>query len=260
MHLYKYRNFSENHINSLVNNQMWFAIGETFNDPFDSKPPLTLFTYRSMAGFLHKQPNSVMLNEAQFHQLVSEELDRVKQLEKEGRIHEHQIWPYAEVVIAATLRRFIFCLSRCNRNILMWSHYANSHTGFCVRYDLDVLTESLDLYHHQYTDYTTEMPDILSRMMNGGEENRSEDFLYIKAPDWSYEREYRLLLNDFAEGPDDRVRCVEHPPEAVDRVYFGLNADAADIDRLRNALEGREIGFFKMQRGRRSIELFAQRI
>jgi len=62
MHLYKYRNFSENHIKALVNNQMWFAIGETFNDPFDSKPPLTLFTYRSMAGFLRNQPNSVTLS------------------------------------------------------------------------------------------------------------------------------------------------------------------------------------------------------
>jgi len=142
----------------------------------------------------------------------------------------------------------------------MWSHYANSHTGFCVRYNLDVLADNLDLFHHQDTEYTTEIPDILSRMMNEGEENRSEDLLYIKAPDWSYEQEYRLLLNDFAEDSNDRSRCVEHPPEAVDRIYFGLNADPRDIDRLGNALEGRDIDFFQMQRGRRSIELFACRI
>lgn len=35
----------------------------------------------------------------------------------------------------------MYCLTENNANILMWSHYADSHKGICVEYDLKNLTE-----------------------------------------------------------------------------------------------------------------------
>ena len=34
-YLYKYRTFDSNHLKSIIDNEIWFAIGTTLNDPFD---------------------------------------------------------------------------------------------------------------------------------------------------------------------------------------------------------------------------------
>lgn len=260
MPFYKYRSFKDEHVNAIIDNKIWFARGDTFNDPFDSKLPLNIFSYESMAALVNKVPISPSLTDSQFQDLVMKQLDEANQMHKEGRIAEHPIWPYLNIVKQRVARRFIFCLTQSNINVLMWSHYSSAHTGFCVRYNLDVLLNELEIAHHGEVTYSNEIPDVLLSMIDDIPTDISKDILFQKSEDWIYEKEYRLILGDFAESEDDKLREVDHPENAVERIYFGINATQTDRESLIDRLSGRQIEFFKMVRAKSTIGVFAKKI
>ncbi|MEB7304009.1 DUF2971 domain-containing protein [Escherichia coli] len=85
----------------------------------------------------------------------------------------------------------IMCLTRDYDNYLMWSHYASSHTGFCIGFD-DAFSHSIedrgiegdvlyvDSYPH-YNYYTDSPKDYLNAT-----------YLHKGKP-WAYENEYRVI-------------------------------------------------------------------
>lgn len=69
----------------------------------------------------------------------------------------------------------------------MWSHYSNSHTGFCIAFDADKplkLSSSLGkvLYDNVY-------PEI--NLFDNSTKNFLRFFI-TKSNDWEYEAEYRI--------------------------------------------------------------------
>lgn len=69
----------------------------------------------------------------------------------------------------------------------MWSHYAKSHTGFCVEYNLRnpfVMASRKVNYTNSYPQltYPFEATDIFSLALN-------------KSTDWVYEDEFRSVIN-----------------------------------------------------------------
>ena len=81
---------------------------------------------------------------------------------------------------------------------LMWAHYANSHKGFCIEYDLDILRQSLklglldnaDLFEVAYNDL-----DIRSFALKRVQKDVKETLLSFKSPSWRYENEVRLVFD-----------------------------------------------------------------
>jgi hypothetical protein len=74
-------------------------------------------------------------------------------------------------------------------NYLMWSHYGDSHTGFCVEFDTCMLVESI-AGHFQQVDYTDEIPVIC--IDDTPEGNLLEKLIYIESKMWGYKDENRL--------------------------------------------------------------------
>lgn len=90
------------------------------------------------------------------------------------------------------------CLSESNNIIPMWAHYSDNHTGVCIGYDLtDFELGSEETCHPilyvQSSDFTEEISNI-----DDVERNKlkvlEEPFLK-KSCDWSYEKEWRILIN-----------------------------------------------------------------
>lgn len=260
MAFYKYLNFSKNHLNALEENKLWFARGSTFNDPFDGEAPLDLLTYDSMAKFIKTRPSSSVLTNAQFRNVVLKQINTANQLIKENKFNKHPIYPYYDLIKKEVYRRFILCLSRSNTNILMWSHYSQSHTGFCVRYNLEVLLNELNIFHHDQVEYSDRRPDVFNSMINKDNIDLSKEILFLKSKDWHYEKEYRLILDEFSKNENDKHRAVEYSDNAIERVYFGINSDEDDKDKLRDILLGKRVAFFQMERASSSIGVYAKRI
>lgn len=137
---------------------------------------------------------------------------------------------------------FIACFSEVIHSVTMWSHYANSHKGFALEYNTKdfqlkcQFCENLKkcnkaaacnfypvVYQHQRYDATDFLGWYISRSMGIPIKNpdtfaSSKSFLY-KSSQWSYEKEWRLIVSKINEFQDKSPVCIYHlRPIAI---YYG---------------------------------------
>lgn len=107
----------------------------------------------------------------------------------------------------------IGCISESWDNVLMWSHYADSHKGLCIGYDAsdifkqDFTKQNAILRKCIYTDdayldsLSLEIPIINNRDLEAFKNNifNQPSFLdaySIKHKDWEYEKEWRIITHN----------------------------------------------------------------
>lgn len=134
----------------------------------------------------------------------------------------------------------ITCFSETPQNMLMWSHYANKHTGICVEYDFSRLFSTAAntlLFPVTYTDNRPLFPiDKLEIGADGkvkdGQQLSAEvvpaiiKSLTIKSDVWKYEREWRHIV--FTKDAPDRL--VKLP--IVSKIILGINISAEDKEKV----------------------------
>lgn len=116
----------------------------------------------------------------------------------------------------------IACFSETNKSKLMWAHYANSYTGFCLEYDF---TRIMDIKFRKgicKVVYSNEKP---IREDYNNYYDYTSAVLATKSEDWSYEKEWRLinvLPYDLAIHKNYPVYCAK---DAITAIYMGCNID-----------------------------------
>lgn len=136
----------------------------------------------------------------------------------------------------------IYSLSKTYNDELLWAHYANSHRGFCIEYDLDKLldcNQSFGLYSFD-VEYSKSPPQYIIADIN----NKSNEYIIKKIAGhksirWEYEQEYRIITNFFGNHP--------YNFEAVKGIYFGLNMPEEQKKIVMNTLQGRGIKFYQIK-------------
>jgi len=131
---------------------------------------------------------------------------------------------------------FSFCES--NLDILMWSHYAKSHTGVCLEYDTNQLLEkqsASNIYNSLIPIIYEKQPLDLKQIFQDRDIIRISGLLHEasmrKNIAWSYEKEWRLshqLLPDPSPICDKRVYPF-YPPT---RIHLGLRMSKEDRERI----------------------------
>lgn len=120
----------------------------------------------------------------------------------------------------------ILSLTEKPDNLLMWSHYAESHTGFVIGFDsahkyFDERKSPKDEFRHlrkvEYREARTSAP---LTAMDG------IDVFLVKSRDWEYEQEWRIMrpLEDAVETIDRELFPIclfEFPPDAMTDVILG---------------------------------------
>lgn len=127
----------------------------------------------------------------------------------------------------------VLCLSETPTNILMWSHYAENHTGVVLRFS--------DMGHGSFlnaarpVDYRANMPllfdhaDMLAFLTGQLAINYQQVFnesVFVKAIDWQYEKEWRVI--DHGGGPAE-FHDSPVDPSRLTGLYLGCRI--ADEDR-----------------------------
>jgi len=103
----------------------------------------------------------------------------------------------------------VYSLSEKNNDILMWSHYADHHKGFCIEYErADSKYNFLSHFMCRPVGYENNYPN-LNRVLDVWGIN-----LYTKAVEWEYEAEWRLV---FKEGGK-----IFPSPAPITGIVFGL--------------------------------------
>ena len=138
-------------------------------------------------------------------------------------------------------------------NELLWAHYANSHKGFCIEYDLDILLKNhssqFDIRNQIHVVYKNERPEV----------SESDSLFDVqskvfgtKSLAWKYENEVRLVFLTEGEKPI--------PPEAITAIYFGLNMSLEDRQEKIRLMVNRNIDYYQIERIENSYKLISTKI
>ncbi len=212
--VYKYRSdwSNEYHKRILTNGEIYFASPEEFNDPFDCGIDIAFELLKTDAT-LRFNYFTDFVNRTMPHLAIIEKEGEVEKLIQEGRYYDDVWMNYVTKKNKKDLFDVfgVFCTTPLADNVLMWSHYANSHKGFCIGFDSNRLMPILK-GRGGLVYYADDYP-IISPLTNVHEQM----FLQTntKAKFWNYEIEYR-----FAKFNNSR-NVVKVPPDCIKEVILG---------------------------------------
>lgn len=106
-----------------------------------------------------------------------------------------------------------------SKSVLMWSHYASSHFGFCVEFNEKILSEPNQFeFNPRKIDYHKVLPDKLSNVdYDDLSYKDKENLLFWKSDEWAYENEFRLCYKDVYQS------YVSIPNDSINAIYCGCN-------------------------------------
>lgn len=149
------------------------------------------------------------------------------------------------------------CLCTSYKNRLMWSHYADSHKGFCIEYDFsepeDEVLSKLPLPVF-YSENRTQVP--WKAAIDNSAENMEEAYaeiikgLLTKDKEWEYENEWRILIGatEDSEYKMPRVSCI----------YLGASIEKENRDKVIAIAKERNIPVKQMKVDRGAYDLHAE--
>ncbi|RQZ34380.1 DUF2971 domain-containing protein [Burkholderia sp. Bp9090] len=281
--LYKYRHFNDRTIELLCADRVYYADPSTFNDPLDTRPCVeadcdirTLErTVQEMVrrrvnaemraaadAVKYRGPKTMAHIEKHSEAAALKMIDTLQYQASDPEYSDDVLDAYTFVVTRAIedelLRQYnkgILSLASRHDCPLMWSHYGDQHRGLCIGYAAPT--------HEQAPDWAIELHEVVY----GGDRNvraslvaamvlednaqarREVDsaVLLRKAPDWQYEKEWRLLGSRGAS--DSPLEMVE--------VVFGMRCDSTVMHTVARALSGRdkEVRLYEMHEVRGTFEL-----
>lgn len=197
--LYKYRNWKDKyHKRLIINNELYFSSIDQFNDPFDSIVPLSfeLIPKEKVRKKYFKYLKYLNPNLNREHRKL---LTKLYIKSAEFYNPERQKW-HKKYQIKYRIKEYgIFSLSSEKDNIIMWSHYSDSHRGYCIGYYRDkimelrqkIWIENKIQFNIHKVEYKNEYPKYDPTFMTN--EEMIIKPLYTKSKDWKYENEYRLI-------------------------------------------------------------------
>jgi len=215
-----------------------------FNDPFDMRPVMGTFDEGALLRFQKKAADRIFWKQNLAGNNISRRTfdEQTKQVEEEttNRIRNN---PSLIKTLAIEEQDKIFanigilCLTENESDILMWSHYAESHKGLLIEFDPQ----------HPFFGDSAKIPgrdfDLLSRvcyssdrpkMAMGGQIDPS---LFItKSSHWAYENEWRMFKHlktqPAAHKEGKAIYLFDIPAECIRRVVLGWHVHYDTSKRL----------------------------
>jgi len=214
-HLYHYYRVTEHTEAIFTKNEIYFASPLNYNDPFDTKIAYIFYgPHQNKAEYLAK------LCKRYYPGKSTKEIREFANKPSMHKVFVNRASSSADKNLREHVG--IFCLSEINNNTLMWSHYTDSHKGFCLEFS----TRTSFFQKTSKIIYQKELPiyNILKEPL-GYERTR---LLFIKANDWAYEKEWRLL--NFGIGPG----IYKFPSEALTGIIFGCRITPENKEKIIN--------------------------
>jgi hypothetical protein len=142
-------------------------------------------------------------------------------------------------------RSRVLCVTESNDNVVMWSHYAASHTGVCIRIQcIEEVDNTLLLakpvnYENSFPLFpslqehvkhlTGETPIEFSKLLY--------QVPYIKHRHWGYENEWRVHVSHEEPGNEHGFNDWRENPRVFGAIYFGCRIDPVEAGNLMKLIE-----------------------
>lgn len=203
--VYRMRPVNRFLFDSLINSQIWFSNPQEFNDPFDCD--INMRIRHSTQGQIQTYFEDHLKNLFQ-----NWELEKINAKNITRQKFEMLINKAAKRVIQ---RKGLACFMSSCDNLLMWAHYADSHKGVCLKFDILEDTTFFSpankvIYSKDYPefDYLTDKNDFVNQMF------------FTKSEEWTYEGEVRVLK--------DKEGNYDFNPNSLKEIIFGCKISDDD--------------------------------
>jgi hypothetical protein len=246
MLLYQYRRISDYTIKGLQDQTIHFTCPTKFNAPFDCR-----------INFFIDGPDENWKNYGKRLGMSHEELKRYRD---NSTRRKENAGSYDENIKYHILKDYLItCFSEIPDDILMWSHYANCHSGICLIFEASVNPTYPDLpyiefdnndlhYVNQFLQpnqggiikvkYSDTMPPESYDHLNY-DKRQITPFLLTKSKHWEYEKERRMIMTT-TELKNDNPRYL---PNQLKGVIFGLNSSLDTIKKVRDSVADKNVQF-----------------
>ena len=225
-HFYKYRSLVGDAVRwverIVLGNEIYFAPASTFNDPFDSRPVFSL-----EAPPEHHRADFLRMSKKFEPHLTDEQREGMADAAMAKSLSPENIDMTAGAIQAVhnqVIRQQVglFCVSAKCDDILMWSHYADSHRGICLEFD--GMSRLMALA--QRVTYSEERVPI--NPYQDSEMAMVDKAILTKSMHWSYEEEWRLIR--YKEGPG----VVQFRPHNLTGIILGASANHETVEMVRS--------------------------
>lgn len=278
--LVRYRTISENNLNALKENRLYYSTPANFNDPYDT---LLYADYgkimQDVYGNLENGMDKYLLKLKDNKEIKNAPIiagigyafwNGTKKDEFIDNFLGDVLEAASGIKIALRKNVKIICFTEEHSSMLMWSHYADNHKGFALIYDKDDIGNADNymsdgtlirkkpilkkvMYTEQQTDLTEELESYVRayRMETLGdvklpETNLSQDklrnMILEKSPDWKYEKEWRVIPRHISLEQESNLAYMKIKPKAV---ILGSMCSEADRRKLIDICNKKRIPVFQ---------------
>lgn len=206
--------------------QIYFQQPQKFNDPWDCKAPKISFP-RQMS-FLKEF--HYYISSGYSKKLANDEWERTKKLSRKDIREKYKIL-FEEALENIRQKIGVFSLSFVPDSELMWSHYASSHSGYMLHFQI-----ALEEYYVNPVlkdtgipipvIYKKQRPTLNIVSYNSNREKHIYDLIRHKSNAWKYEHELRLM-NEAKYG------FIDIPKSWLRSITVGLAAKTEFKDELK---------------------------
>ena len=263
--IFKFRKVNEYSLDNIRNSTVWLCSADQYNDPYECAATLDLslllietakrrfWDMVAVSGLTDVLDQDTLVQAEKSDdpmQVVARELLKGHKPSLNNGAIDQVITALSEAAVAvstenirrqnASLQRGMKICSFSERNdsIVMWGHYADSHRGFCVEYATSHMN---DLYKNAlfpvtYSNKLFDATKYVLSSMGKGDFNNLYGLIAAsrKASDWSYEKEWRLIL-PFGESYADRN--LDMPcPSAIHLGSRMLNAHKSQVVKIADSM------------------------
>jgi hypothetical protein len=237
----------------LGNGTLRWALPKLFNDPFDVQFDLQvkydrdLVVERALTNIIdlymgrrhvisgNKLAEGIKLLRKTAPRLKEADLrERFRKSMYDGLEKAERNMPRTHAEMRAVLGELkMLCFSEVNDNILMWAHYGKDHTGAVLEFScIDKLDSAWGAA--KPIRYRENMPVLvdenkLAKLLSGegtiATPELFEEAVFVKANDWQYEREWRLVGGWEQE---QETEFIPFQPEEMTAVYLGCRISDDD--------------------------------
>lgn len=193
----------------LENNSLWFSNPEDFNDPFDCQIVADGNNTQEELEVLIRKTVPTPISEAQITLLAK---DAANTPGKWQNILNNSI----KNIMA---RNGVCCFAGNESNLLMWSHYSNSHKGVCLKFD--ALKDPDFFVFPLPVNYQSDYPHY-NHLQNNQDIIKS--LVLTKSNHWKYEEEQRVLKTN-------QVGLHQFKKQALIEIIFGCRCTEEEIQK-----------------------------
>jgi hypothetical protein len=224
---YKYRAFDEASLQSLAEGVIWVSNPKHFNDPFE-------YSFRIDPDMSFDEVSRRRRN-ATHENYLQEQMELIENI-------YNLFYPGG-----------VYCLSEENCISLMWSHYSDSHKGFCVGYRV-AQDNDLGNGNCHKVDYGRFKSISLAKLFQAFQ---SEDHNYgkdvfeamvlSKDPNWEYEKEWRILYQQ----SDQFIK----PNFTIASITFGLRMPQYQREIIKKIIKDESVIYYETKKRRDGYDL-----